>query len=287
MPIVNIRDSNFIKIKSLKKEYLKSFCELYNINFSTKNMTETISTILHNFDNGKISTNDINSFIRKLYISLRNDEMNDTGATHQEIIKELNKVDSHIWGMVQGDVDSHIQSNYVRKFYKYDEVVNAIRAGLYGSIESYTLSSWYNHWSTIFLEDLINENENVIPIIKKVKGVDIIWNEQPVDIKVTNLPKEWFKSGYDIDYAINNPKMVCKYMYELQGAQRFGDDNRLFIIIYDKNRPEESWKIKRDYSLIKSKIDDFFNQKIELDAINFKYGNNQYLAHSKVMFILK
>lgn len=286
MAIVNIRDSNFIKLKSLKKEHLKTFCQNYSLDFRP-NITDTISIILENFDNGKISTENINSFIRKLYIDVRDSEVALTGATHQEIIKELNKVDAHIWGMVQGDVDSHIQSNYVRKFYKYDDVVNAIRANLYKSIESYALSSWFNHWSTVFLEDLINENANVIPIIKKVKGVDIVWNEQPVDIKVTNLPKEWFKSGYDIDYAINNPKMVCKYMYELQGAQRFGDDNRLFVIIYDKNKPEESWKIKRDYDLIKSKINNFFDQKIELDAINFKYGNKQYLAHSKVMFILK
>lgn len=286
MAIVNIRDSNFIKLKSIKKEHLKFFCELHNIKFST-NMTETISSVLKDFDNKKISTDDINSFIRKLYIRTRDNEIEKTGATHKEIVKELNKVDEHIWGMVQGDVDSHIQSNYVRKFYKYDEVVNAIRAGLYKSIESYALSSWFNHWSTVFLEDLINENKNVIPIIKKVKGVDIIWNEQPVDIKVTNLPKEWFKDGHDIDYAIKNPEIVCKYMYELQGAQRFGDDNRLFIIIYDKNNPTQSWKIKRDYSLIKSKINDFFDQKTNLDAINFKYGNKQYLAHSKVMFILK
>lgn len=286
MAIVNIRDSNFIKLKSIKKEHLKVFCELHNIKFSA-NMTETISYALKDFDNRKISTEEINSFIRKLYIKTRDSEIEKTGATHEEIVNELNKVDEHIWGMVQGDVDSHIQSNYVRKFYKYDEVVNAIRTGLYKSIESYALSSWFNQWSTVFLEDLINENKNVIPIIKKVKGVDIIWNEQPIDIKVTNLPKEWFKDGHDIDNAIKHPELVCKYMYELQGAQRFGDDNRLFVIIYDKNNPAESWKIKRDYNLIKSKINDFFNKKTELDAINFKYGNKQYLAHSKVMFILK
>jgi hypothetical protein len=286
MAIINIRDSNFIKLKSIKKEHLKDFCQLHNVKFSA-NMTETISSVLKDFDNGKILTEDINLFIRKLYIETRDSEIKKTGATHQEIVKELSKVDEHIWGMVQGDVDSHIQSNYVRKFYKYNEVVTAIRTGLYKSIESYALSSWFNHWSTVFLEDLINENKNVIPIIKKVKGVDIIWNEQPVDIKVTNLPKEWFKDRYNIDDAIKNPELVCKYMYELQGAQRFGDDNRLFVIIYDKNNPSESWKIKRDYNLIKSKINDFFNQKTELDSINFKYGNKQYLAHSKVMFILK
>jgi hypothetical protein len=286
MAIVNIRDANFIKLKSLKKDYLRLFCREYNID-SSSNITETISAALHAFDDKKISTEDINTFIKRLYEKIRKDEMELTGATHQEIVRELNKVDEHIWGMVQGDVDSHIQSNYVRKFYKYDDIVKAIRANLYNSIESYTLSTWLNHWSTVFLEDLINDNKNVVPIIKKIKGVDVIWNGQPVDIKVTNLPGEWFKDGYDIEYAINNPKVVCRYMYQLQGALRFGDDNRLFIIIYDKNSPENSWKIKRDYNLIKAKIDGFFDQKTELDAINFKYGSKQYLAHSKVMFILK
>ena len=119
-------------------------------------------------------------------------------------------------------------------------------------------------------------------MIKKV--IDFRLNQIIISF---NLPKEWFKDGHNIDHAIKNPELVCKYMYELQGAQRFGDDNRLFVIIYDKNKPEESWKIKRDYDLIKSKINNFFDQKIELDAINFKYGNKQYLAHSKVMFILK
>lgn len=285
MAIVNIRDSNFIKLKSLKKEYLKSFCELYNIKFT--NITEAISAILNDFDKNKISTENINSFIKELYLDIRNNDIQTTGATHKEIVKELNKADSHIWGMIQGDVDGHIQRNYVRKFYKYNDIVRAIKDGLYESIELYALSSWFNHWSTVFLEDIVNENKNVIPIIKKVKGIDIIWNEQPVDIKVTNLHKKWFEDGYDIDYAIANPELVARYMYELQGEQRFGDDNRLFIIIYDKNNPAESWKIKRNYNLIKSKINDFFNQKNDLDAINFKYGKKQYLSHYKVMFILK
>jgi hypothetical protein len=92
MSVVNIRDSNFIKLKSIKKEHLKVFCGLHNIKFSM-NMSETISAILDDFDNGKISTEDINSYIRKLYVEIRDSEMQNTGATHQEIIKELNKID--------------------------------------------------------------------------------------------------------------------------------------------------------------------------------------------------
>jgi hypothetical protein len=80
---------------------------------------------------------------------------------------------------------------------------------------------------------------------------------------------------------------VCEYLYRLQGAQRFGSENRLFIIIYDKNNPIDSWKIKREYSLIKESVDNFFNQNIPLDPINFSFNSSQHLAHAKVMFILK
>jgi hypothetical protein len=246
-----------------------------------------IKNILSAFDTGLISTKHINEYIKNLYKQIRIEEIRQTGANHESIIKELNHVDSHIWGMVQGAVDAHIQSNYVRKYFKYSDIIDAIRGSLYGTIESYTLCTWYNHWSTVFLEDLICKNDKVVPIIKKVRGVDVIWNEQPVDIKVTNLPKEWFNDGKTIDDAINNPVSVCEYLYRLQGAQRFGSENRLFIIIYDKNNPIDSWKIKREYSLIKESVDNFFNQNIPLDPINFSFNSSQHLAHAKVMFILK
>ena len=42
----------------------------------------------------------------------------------------------------------------------------------------------------------------------------MIWNEQPVDIKVTNLPKEWFKDNKTIDDAIKDPVLAAKYLYD-------------------------------------------------------------------------
>jgi hypothetical protein len=286
MSILTAREANFIKLKSLKKEYLKSLCDKFSINFS-ENITETIKNILNFFDKGALSTDQINDYIKKLYSTIRDEETQRTGASHEKIVNELNKVDSHIWGMVQGAVDAHIQSNYVRKYFKFDDIVNAIRGSLYNAIESYTLCTWYNHWSTVFLEDLICLNENVVPIIKKVKGVDVIWNEQPVDIKVTNLPKEWFDDGKTIDDAIKNPISVCEYLYKLQGAQRFGAENRLFILIYNRKNPENSWMIKRDYPLIKKLVSEFFSQKMQLDPINFSFNSMQHLAHAKVMFVIK
>lgn len=286
MAIHNIRDVNFTKLKSLKKDHLTNLCDKFNIQ-SSNNITLMISDILNAFDAGAITTEDINQYIKNLYSQIRQDEIELTGASHELIVKELNRVDSHVWGMVQGAVDSHIQSNYVRRYYKYDEIVGAIRASLYNAIESYTICTWYNHWSTVFLEDLICLDEHIVPIIKKVKGVDVIWNEQPIDIKVTNLPREWFNDNRTIEDAIQDPSSVCEYLYRLQGEQRFGCENRLFIIIYDTQNPENSWQIKRDYDLIKKSVKNFFGQNIPLDPINFSYKSSQYLAHAKVLFIIK
>lgn len=286
MPILSIRDTNFTKLRTLKKEYLSDFCSDHSIVVSN-DTPEMIDGILRKIDNNDIATADLNSFIKDKFKELRQTSILTTGATHQAILSELNRVDSHIWGMVQGAMDAHIQANYVRKYFRYDDIINAVRGNLYKTIESYTLCTWYNHWSTEIIEDLISESPNVVPVIKKVKGVDIIWNEQPVDIKVTNLNNEWFKDGYTMDDAINNPVLASEYLYRLQGAQRFGDDNRLFIIIYDKNNPTESWKIKRDYNLLSESINNFFAQNTSLDPVTFSFGSTQYQAYSKILFILK
>ena len=288
MAILSIRDINFIKLKSLKKDYLKKFCDRFKIQ-SSNNITEAIKNILLAFDNGSISTRQINEYIKNLYSQIRNEEIRVTGANHESIVEELNRVDSHIWGMVQGKADAYIQSNYVRKYFKFDELVSAVRESLFNAMEAYALCTWYNHWSTVFLEDLICQNEKVVPIIKKVKGVDVIWNEQAIDIKATNLPKEWFRDGYTIDDAINNPIRACEYLYTYQGAERFGAENRFFVIVYDRVNPTDSWKIKREYSLIKESVDSFFNQDMQLDPISFSFGEKKtpHLAHAKMMFIVK
>jgi len=40
------------------------------------------------------------------------------------------------------------------------------------------------------------------------------------------------------------------WLYENQGAQRFGADNRLFVVLLDKKDIERSWELKRDFELV-------------------------------------
>ncbi|HEY4528086.1 MAG TPA: hypothetical protein VJL09_03520 [Candidatus Paceibacterota bacterium] len=104
------------------------------------------------------------------------------------------------------------------------------------------------------------------------------------DLKTTYLPR-----GYPIDEAIKNPRQLAIWMYENQGAQRFGADNRLFVILADKNNLDQSWKLKRDFDFVFGKIGQFFNEATvsPKDEIVFTFQKKTYTTISKVLIITK
>ena len=82
---------------------------------------------------------------------------------------------------------------------------------------------------------------------------------------------------------------MAVWLYENQGAQRFGADNRLFVVLLDKKDIERSWELKRDFDLVFQKIDDFFNKETvsKKDEIVFEFGRKTYTAITKVLIITK
>ena len=163
-------------------------------------------------------------------------------------------------------------------------VLNNVKAKLHNDVTNCVVCTWFNHWTTVLIEEHISIHRKVIPTIKNIKGIDIFFDGQPFDLKVTYLPNK-----YNLTSAIKNPTDLAIWMYENQGAQRFGDDNRLFIILLDKDNPERSWKLKRDFDLIFQKIDNFFSTETvsKKDEIVFSFGRRTYTAITKVLIITK
>jgi len=124
----------------------------------------------------------------------------------------------------------------------------------------------------------------VIPTIKNIKGIDIFFDGQPFDLKITYLPREFNQND-----AINNPSTLATWMYEHQGAQRFGADNRLFVVLLDKDNPEKSWELKRNFNLVFQKIDEFFDNEMvsKNDEIVFTFERKTYTAVTKILLITK
>lgn len=200
------------------------------------------------------------------------------------LLGELNKVTEFKWGAVQGELDRRIQEEYVRVYLELDKLQKAIESSLHKDVTNYTICAWYNHWTTVLIEDYVFNHPRVIPSLsRKTKGLDLFFDSQPFDLKVTYLPKE-----YDPDEAINNPRGLIRWLYENQGEQRFGADNRFFIVLLNPEEPEDSWKLKRDAQLLFPQILQFLDHETvtNKDQITFTYKKRgTYYPHAKLLLI--
>ena len=101
---------------------------------------------------------------------------------------------------------------------------------------------------------------------------------------MTYLPR-----NYDPVSAVENPSGLATWMYENQGGQRFGADNRIFVVLLDKHNRERSWELKRDFDLVFQKIDNFLDRETisEKDEIVFTFNKKTYTTVAKVLMITK
>lgn len=274
--------SNYIQITNLKLSSIP-LVELKRLARSLNIPTNHSSVkIIKSILNVNPTSEKIDSFIKNLFLEKIQQRRN--RISDEELKLELKKVKHFSWGVIQGNLDQKVQTEYVRKFIKYEEVINAVKNKLHNDVTNYVICSWFNHWTTVLIEEHIGLHPKVVPTIKNIKGIDLFFENQPFDLKVTYLPK-----NFDPETAINNPKELAVWMYENQGAQRFGSDNRIFIILLDRNEPEKSWELKRDFELVFNKIDQFFNQEkvTKDDEIVFSFKRKTYSALTKVLIITK
>mgnify|MGYP001601602415 CR=1 FL=1 len=275
MPLFSTKEVRNLKLSSIPLEQLRNFSESLRQN-DAGSATDIIKRLI---DIPDIDSK-IDSFIKQQYTTRIRERK--ALISDDDLVKELYKVEDFCWGVVQGQLDQKIQAEYVRKIVRYADLISNVKAKLHSDITSYVICTWYNHWTTVLIEEHISQHPKVIPTLKNIKGIDIFVDGQPFDLKTTYLPRD-----YDIQDVIKNPKNLAIWMYENQGAQRFGADNRLFAILLDTKSPEESWKLKRNFDLVFSKIDEFFNREkvSSADEIVFSFAKKTYTAVSKVLLI--
>jgi hypothetical protein len=278
MPLLSRTEVLRLKLSSIPAPLLRTFSSAYGINL--KKVTEIIKELLDR----QINISDVDHFINDEYGKIL--EEKESNRPKEQIISELHKVDRFEWGVVQGQLDGKIQRDYVRKFWRYDQVLREVENHLYESVRDYVICTWYNHWSSVILEDLISIHSRVVPTLKNVKGIDLFFDGQPFDLKVTYVPRDYNNDVTDLQ---RDPKTLAVWLYENQGAQRFGSDNRFFVVLHDVENPQDSWKIKRDIDFVGEKINRFLdNENVsEEDQIAFTFGRQTYTAITKVLLIFK
>jgi hypothetical protein len=277
MPLLSQKEVLNLKLSCIPLPQLKMLA----LNLGISNLgstTEIIKRILEKQPDEKI----VSEFIKQRY----NKRIQERRAiiSDEDLKKELLKVKTFSWGVVQGQLDQKIQTEYVRRIVRYEDLLNNVRSRLHDDVTNYVICTWFNHWTTVLIEEHISAHKKVIPTIKNIKGVDIFFDGQPFDLKVTYLPRE-----YNPADMIKNPSDLAVWMYENQGAQRFGSDNRLFVVLLNKDNPERSWELKRDFNVVFQKIDNFFDRETvsKKDEIIFTFGRKTYTTVTKILIITK
>lgn len=232
-----------------------------------------------------IPQDQIDEFIKRKYQDLTRERQ--TIISDEDLKEELMKVKDFHWGVIQGQLDQKIQTEYVRRFTRYEDLIQGVKSKLHDDVTGYVIATWYNHWTTVLIEDHISHHPRIIPTLKNYKGIDIFFDGQPFDLKIT-YPKEYI-TKYGIDKMIKEPQHLAIWMYEHQGPQRFGSDNRFFVVLVNKENLENSWKLKRDFNFIFSEIDKFLDTAtVSLkDEIVFAFNKKTYTTISKILLIAK
>ncbi len=178
----------YLKLRSLsRREYLEKLFQFVNVDTSGVGARQLFPMA---YETSTINNEVIDTFIRSVYKSERNERL----QREPELINQLYRMQVFDWGgLHQNSLEKTIVNNYVKKIANYDLLSDKIENELHSSLRGYVLCSWYNHWTSIIIEDVFRDHSVVLPAIGQVKKVDFFINNVPFDLKVTYLPEGYIR----------------------------------------------------------------------------------------------
>jgi len=177
----------FLKLRSLSRtEILRQLAQSANITVENVQGRQLFEFLFCQ----NIPETTIDDFIRQLYQAERTERTNN----EENLYTQLYRLQVFNWGgFYQNAVEQTIVNNYVKKIRDYNQLLNSIENDLTPRLRGYILCSWYNHWTSILIEDMFRDHPDVLPSVGLVKKVDFFWHNFPFDLKVTYFPDGFMK----------------------------------------------------------------------------------------------
>ena len=178
----------FLKLRSLsRREHL---IELFDKASITPQANSARGMFREAFESTAVDEKIIDQTISQIYASEREERR----ANEPELVNQLYRLDVFDWGgLHQNSLERTIVDNYVKKIRDYDQLSSCIEHELHHSMRGYVLCSWYNHWTSILIEDIFRDHAAVVPAVGLIKKIDFFLNGVPFDLKVTYLPEGFIK----------------------------------------------------------------------------------------------
>ncbi len=178
----------WLKIKSIaRKELMKEFLDLNRISLSSQKISDQFILL---FERLKIDLDNSHNILDK-FIQLKDKKQRDY-IDEEKLVSELYKLKYFDWG---GDyknaLDKYLVDRYIKNYDSYDILQSKIDNEISQAVRGYVFCSWYNHWSSILIENIFKSHSVVLPTIGQIKKVDFFINQIPFDLKVTYLPENF------------------------------------------------------------------------------------------------
>lgn len=174
----------WLKIKAIsRKPLLKEFCDFAEINLRETRVADQFRELFGILSSDiERSHGFLNAYIKSsAFVRDSNEE--------ERIASELHKLRHFSWG---GDyanaLDKFLVNRYVKKYDGYREIMQKLETEIPVAVNGYVLCSWYNHWSTILIENIFRRHDKVLPAVGNIKRVDFFIEDVPFDLKTTYLP---------------------------------------------------------------------------------------------------
>jgi hypothetical protein len=201
-------------------------------------------------------------------------------VNYEDLQKELEKAKPYLklpWGTMQtNDLDRITKFIYTTP--SLEELINQyeILKKTYPTMKlGYIIHRWYNHQTSKMAERLFCSFGDIVKAEQNQyhKKIDFYIYNEPFDLKLTVMPKEFFQ--YNVhEFKNRNEKKneLITWLYQEQSQEgRFHTSNRLFLVLRGdspKANNLQSKELKCRFDLIEDKI------KTYLTYISYKRQNN-------------
>ena len=230
-------------------------------------------------------------------------------SSYDELVKKQVEIAENTWNYVQTSWYNNWTSYLIESLFKrHERVISAV--GAIKSVDFFIDNVPIDLKVTFFPNQYMEEKlkvklgkKELAWLRQKAKAVGILVDEKITESQQIymlseklaeegheNILNEWRTKRKEVVLeAKANPIELMTWLYAKQGETRFGAENRLFVILVDTSDMNQSWKMKRAFTLIEPKVNDYLNHfhVCSLKEINFTFKGNIYKSLADILFIIK
>lgn len=230
-------------------------------------------------------------------------------SEYDELVNKQSEIANNAWNYVQNSWYNNWTSYLIESLFKrHSKVISAV--GEIKSVDFFINDYPVDLKVTFFPNQYMDEK-----IKLKLGKSGLSWlkaqakefgikanNEDTEAQQIYTLTEKLSEQGHDdiihtlneaksavIKDAQNNPVELMTWLYANQGEMRFGAENRLFVVLADSTDMSQSWKMKRAFSLIEPKVQNYLDGFTDssLKKIDFVFKKQNYSSLADVIFVVK